>query len=282
MMASMEEEEGRRRVCVTGAGGYVASWLVKLLLYKGYIVHGTVRDSGDEKNAHLKGLEKAQENLKLFKADLLNFNSLSAAITGCIGVFHVASPVQLTSQPNHELELLEPAVSGTQNVLKACSEAGVQRVVVVSSIAAVCMNPKWPKDQPMDESCWSDEEYCQSTKNWYCLSKTIAESEAFEYAKKTGLDIVTVCPCLVIGPLLQSTANASSLVLINMLKDEVGTIQNILRRFVDVRDVAEALLLTYGKPEANGRYLCISSITRVRDLVEKLRNMYPNYKYPKR
>ncbi|KAH9604265.1 hypothetical protein KSS87_008094 [Heliosperma pusillum] len=89
-------------VCVTGAGGYVASWLVKLLLSLGFTVHGTVRNPSDAKYDHLRKLEKASENLKLFKADLLDYDSISAAIKGCVGVFHVASPVPSSSVPNPE------------------------------------------------------------------------------------------------------------------------------------------------------------------------------------
>ncbi|GMP44387.1 hypothetical protein CsSME_00013338 [Camellia sinensis var. sinensis] len=99
----MAEEKGT--VCVTGAGGYVASWLVKLLLSNGYSIHGTVRDPHDEKNSHLKKLEKASEKLKLFKVDLLDYNSLSAAITGCVGVFHVASPIPPGSLPDPEARI---------------------------------------------------------------------------------------------------------------------------------------------------------------------------------
>lgn len=62
-----------------------------------------------------------------------------------------------------QVELVEPAVKGTLNVLKACSEANVKRVVVVSSVAAVILNPDWPKGRVMDESCWSDKEYCRRT-----------------------------------------------------------------------------------------------------------------------
>eukprot|EP00268_Persea_americana_P052468 TRINITY_DN5873_c0_g1_i2.p1 TRINITY_DN5873_c0_g1~~TRINITY_DN5873_c0_g1_i2.p1 ORF type:complete len:329 (+),score=59.90 TRINITY_DN5873_c0_g1_i2:190-1176(+) len=278
-------EEGS--VCVTGAGGYVASWLVKLLLSKGYKVHGTVREpdsvnlSDDEKNAHLKKLERAEENLQLFKANLLDYGSLSAAITGCSGVFHVASPVPAGSVANPEVELIEPAVTGTVNVLKACSEAGVKRVVVVSSGAAVSMNPNWPKDKVMDEDCWSDEQYCKTTENWYCASKTIAEREALQYADKNNLNVITVCPTQILGPLLQSTANASSLFLIKLLKGGLETTENGTRVIVDVRDVAEALLLTYEKPEASGRYICAPHVIQIRDLVGKLSSMYPNYKYPK-
>ncbi|TXG51864.1 hypothetical protein EZV62_021033 [Acer yangbiense] len=151
----MGEEQ---RVCVTGAGGYLASWVVKSLLSEGYVIHGTVRDpsnfselvlerifacyfpklasfefvlfSGDDKNAHLMKLEKASENLKLFKTDLLDYEGLCAAIDGCVGVLHIASPVPLRGS----VELMQPAITGTKNVLNACLKAKVKKVVVVSSI----------------------------------------------------------------------------------------------------------------------------------------------------
>ncbi|XP_027156237.1 cinnamoyl-CoA reductase 1-like [Coffea eugenioides] len=100
-MAAWEAEKDRT-VCVTGAGGYLASWVVKLLLSRHYTVHATLRKPNDEKYVHLKKLDKAAENLKLFKADLLDYNSISAAIRGCDGVFHVASPVPSGSVPNPE------------------------------------------------------------------------------------------------------------------------------------------------------------------------------------
>ena len=91
-----------KKVCVTGAGGFVASWLVKLLLSKGYIVHGTVRDPepATQKYEHLLKLHGASENLTLFKADLLNYESLRSAISGCTAVFHLACPVPSISVPN--------------------------------------------------------------------------------------------------------------------------------------------------------------------------------------
>ncbi|KAJ6414276.1 hypothetical protein OIU84_006985 [Salix udensis] len=111
-----------KTVCVTGAGGFLASWLVKLLLSKGYVLHGTVRDPSDEKNAHLLKLENARENLKLFKTDLLDYEGLSAAITGCAGVFHVACPIPTdpASILNPKDKLLEAAVTGTRNANEQC------------------------------------------------------------------------------------------------------------------------------------------------------------------
>jgi nucleoside-diphosphate-sugar epimerase len=158
----------------------------------------TNRDScaGDAKNAHLAALGAAAgERLRLFRADVLDYGAVAAAVAGCDGVFHVASPVPVHAitdpeAPHHltllpflgvampsfrphptptpcccllQVELLAPAVTGTANVLRACSEAKVRRVVVVSSLSAVMVNPAWPQSQAMDEACWSDVELCRST-----------------------------------------------------------------------------------------------------------------------
>ncbi|KAF4379695.1 hypothetical protein F8388_023712 [Cannabis sativa] len=254
-MASTVVEKARKVVCVTGAGGFIASSLIKLLLSNDYIVHGTVRQLNDAKYAHLNKLDKASENLKLFKADLLDYGSLVSAIHGCSGVFHVASPVPPASVPNPEQKLND---------------------------AAVALNPNWPKDQVMDETCWSDKDYCKRTENWYCLSKTLAESEAWEFSKKTGLDVVAICPTLVFGPILQSNVNSSTLVLLKLLKEGYDSIENRLRVIVDVRDVADAILMGYEKPEAEGRYICTSHLIKAKDLVDKLKSLYPNYNYPKK
>ncbi|KAL4285743.1 hypothetical protein AHAS_Ahas19G0016700 [Arachis hypogaea] len=277
---AMAASAAKKKICVTGAGGFLASWVVKFLLSKGYIVHGTVRQPGDEKYAHLMKLEGASENLKLFKADLLSYESVQSAIAGCNAVFHVACPVPSTTSTNPEVEMIEPAVKGTTNVLEASLEAKVERVVYVSSVAAAFMNPNFPNDKVIDESCWSDKDYCRKSNNWYCFSKTEAEEQALDFAKRTGLDVVSICPTLVLGPILRSSiVNASSLVLLKILKG-CESLENKHRWIVDVRDVADAILLAYEKPEAEGRYICTSHPVKAKDMVEKLKSKYPNYNYP--
>ncbi|KAL1340378.1 hypothetical protein HN51_026774 [Arachis hypogaea] len=277
---AMAASAAKKKICVTGAGGFLASWVVKFLLSKGYIVHGTVRQPGDEKYAHLMKLEGASENLKLFKADLLSYESVQSAIAGCNAVFHVACPVPSTTSTNPEVEMIEPAVKGTTNVLEASLEAKVERVIYVSSVAAAFMNPNFPNDKVIDESCWSDKDYCRKTNNWYCFSKTEAEEQALDFAKRTGLDVVSICPTLVLGPILRSSiVNASSLVLLKILKG-CESLENKHRWIVDVRDVADAILLAYEKPEAEGRYICTSHPVKAKDMVEKLKSKYPNYNYP--
>ncbi|KAL0906328.1 hypothetical protein M5K25_024813 [Dendrobium thyrsiflorum] len=116
---------------------------------------------------------------------------------------------------------------------------------------------------------------------WYCLSKTMAEREAFKLAQENGLDVVTLCPSLVFGPLLQSNVNYSSLLLINFLKGSPELIETSRSgAFVDVRDVADALLLVYETPNASGRYICSLNQTQYTDLIDMLKNMYPSFKYP--
>ncbi|KAK9103285.1 hypothetical protein Sjap_020539 [Stephania japonica] len=189
----MGDHDEKEAVCVTGGGGYLASWLVKLLLLCGYKVHGT-----------------------LFKADLLDFESICKAIDGCAGFFHVACPVPYSSAlQDPELEIIGPAVDGTYNVLQACSKAKVWRVVMVSSVVAVFVKPNVTKDQIMDETCWSDKEYCIANDElkefpwfkWYSYAKTEAETRAFEYAKENGVDLVTVCPSIITGPIYVGAYN---------------------------------------------------------------------------
>uniref|UniRef100_A0A0E0B4R2 NAD-dependent epimerase/dehydratase domain-containing protein n=1 Tax=Oryza glumipatula TaxID=40148 RepID=A0A0E0B4R2_9ORYZ len=253
----------RRVVCVTGAGGFVGSWLVELLLSRGYAVHATVRDPDDPKNAFLKQLENAPENLQLFEADVLDCGSLTAAFAGCEGVFHLATPV-----PEEKIkEMMAPTVEGTRNVLEACSAASVQKLVVASSIATVCLNPSWPQDMPKDETSWSDKKLCIENEDWYSVAKIEAEEMALEYGKKNGLHTVEI--------------NTSSKVLLYMIKGGDGphVMNNKFWPMVDVRDVADALLLAYHKAGPSERYLCTLEQMDLKHLLDLMKNMYPNYNY---
>ncbi|OWM69573.1 cinnamoyl-CoA reductase 1-like [Punica granatum] len=264
-----------KTVCVTGAGGFIASWMVKLLLEGGYSVKGTVRNPGDPKNGHLRELEGAEERLRLCRADLLDPDSLREAINGCDGVFHTASPV--TDDPE---EMVEPAVNGTKNVIIAAEEAKCRRVVFTSSIGAVYMDPNRSPDAVVDESCWSDLEFCKNTKNWYCYGKAVAEQAAWDFAKEKGVDLVVVNPVLVLGPLLQPTINASIFHILKYLTGSAKTYANSVQAYVHVRDVAQAHILVFETPSASGRYLCAESVLHRGDVVEILAKFFPEYPVP--
>ncbi|CAN1256669.1 Cinnamoyl-CoA reductase 1 [Linum perenne] len=245
-------------VCVTGAGGFIGSWIVKLLLDRGYSVRGTLRNP-----------------------DLLDYDSLRRAIDGCHGVFHTASPI--SDDPVFWKEkMLEPAVDGTKNVIMAASEAKVRRVVFTSSIGAVYMDPNRSHDVVMDESYWSDLEYCKNTKNWYCYGKTAAEQRAWKVAKEKGVDLVVVNPVVVVGPLLQPTVNLSSVHILKYLAGWVKTYANAVQGYVHVRDVALAHILVFENQSAFGRYLCVESVLHRGEVVDILDELFPGYPLPTR
>ncbi|KAL6646542.1 hypothetical protein ACP70R_018150 [Stipagrostis hirtigluma subsp. patula] len=264
-------------VCVTGASGFIASWLVKLLLEKGYTVRGTVRNPDDDaKNAHLRALDGAAERLALVRADLLEKESLAAAFRGCEGVFHTASPV--TDDPE---QMIEPAVNGTRNVINAAADVGsIRRVVFTSSIGAVYMDPRRGPGEEVDEACWSDLEYCKNTKNWYCYGKTAAEKAAWELAGQRRLDLVVVNPSLVLGPLLQPGVNASAWHVLKYLDGSVRTYADAAQAYVHVRDVADAHARAYEAAGARGRYLCAGRTLHRGEVCRALAKLFPEYPVP--
>lgn len=164
-------EQGEKRssstvVCVTGASGYIASWLVKLLLLRGYTVHATVRSLNDpKKTEHLLELDGAKDRLHLFEANLLEAGSFDSAIQGCEGVFHTASPVILDA-PNPQADIIDPAVKGTLNVLASCAKVPtVKRVIYTSSVAAVLHNDKPVTNETViDETWFSTPEGCEKNR----------------------------------------------------------------------------------------------------------------------
>ncbi|KAL2942061.1 Tetraketide alpha-pyrone reductase 1 [Bienertia sinuspersici] len=146
-------EAGKKVVCVDGASGYIASWLVKLLLNRGYTVKATVRDP--KKVDHLRSLEGAKERLHLLPANLLEEGSFDAAVEGCEGVFHTASPFYHDVK-DPQVELLDPAVKGTNNVLNACAKfSSIKRVVLTSSMAAVAYNSKPRTPEVVVDESWN-------------------------------------------------------------------------------------------------------------------------------
>ncbi len=127
-------------VMITGASGYIAGWIVKLLLEAGHTVHATVRDPNKAASvAHLNAIaEKAPGTLKLFKADLLDADSFDAAMQGCDILMHTASPFVLDGFTDANEALVRPAVEGTRNVLNAALRCDtLKRVVLTSSVASV-------------------------------------------------------------------------------------------------------------------------------------------------
>ncbi|XP_010906829.1 cinnamoyl-CoA reductase CAD2 [Elaeis guineensis] len=270
------------RVCVTGGSGFIGSWVIRLLLERGYTVHATVKDLNDEgETKHLLGLDGASQRLRLFQIDLLDYTSILAAIQGTTGVFHLASPNVLIPVQDPQRELLDPAEKGTLNVLRAAQESKVRRVVVTSSTAAIFPNPSWPAGMAYNEDSWTDIDHCKKLELWYPVSKILAERAAWEFAAKEGLDVVVINPSVVLGPVLPPAIGASVATLLDLLQGRVAELENLHMGCVDVRDVALAHVLLYEKPSAQGRHLCVEAMTRWCDFVAKVAELYPEFQVPR-
>ncbi|XP_010651224.1 phenylacetaldehyde reductase [Vitis vinifera] len=268
-------------VCVTGASGYIASWLVKLLLQRDYTVKASVRDPNDpKKTEHLLSLDGAKERLHLFKANLLEEGSFDSIVEGCVGVFHTASPFYY-GVTDPQAELIDPALKGTLNVLSSCAKTPtVKRVVVTSSIAAVVYSgkPRTP-EIVVDETWFSNQDICKEMKHWYALSKTLAEEAAWKFAKEKGMDIVTINPAMVIGPLLQPTLNASAATILNLING-AQIFPNFTMGWVHVKDVAEAHIQAFEIPSANGRYCLAERTVHYSEIVKILKDLFPDFQLP--
>nr|GMC86440.1 cinnamoyl-CoA reductase 1-like [Ipomoea batatas] len=271
-----------KAVCVTGGSGFIASWLVKHLLLRGYTVHATVLNLRDPNQvAHLLAFDGSNERLHLFEADLLEEKSFDPAIKGCDGVFHTASPVTFSPLAT-KAELVDPAVKGTLNVLGSCVRTpSVKRVVVTSSTASILIkeNPISP-DDVVDETWFSDKEYVEENKQWYILSKILAEEAAWKYAKEKGIDMVTLHPCWVIGPMLQPSLSLINQLILDLIKEGVEFSPAGNYRFIDVRDVANAHIHAFELASASGRYCLIGVTVHSSKALKIIGKLYPSLALP--
>ncbi|KAF1863381.1 hypothetical protein Lal_00031267 [Lupinus albus] len=285
---------GGKVVAVTGASGYIASWIVKLLLHRGYTVKATVRDpiprslkidlrAGDTRKIdHLLKLDGAKERLQLFKANLLEEGSFDTVVQGCHGVFHTASPFY-NDVKDPQAELIDPALKGTLNVLNSIAKSpNVKRVVLTSSIAAVAYNgkPRTP-DVVVDETWFSNPDFCRESKMWYVLSKTLAEDAAWKFVKENNIDMVTINPAMVIGPLLQPVLNTSAAAVLNLING-AETFPNSTFGWINVKDVANAHIQAYEVSSASGRHCLVERVAHFSEVVKTLRDLYPTLKLPEK
>ena len=267
-------------VCVTGASGYIASHIVRELLEAGYTVRGTVRGLGNGKAyPELTSLPGADDRLELVQADLLDEGSFDNAVAGCEYVIHTASPFFLETR-DAQRDLVEPALRGTLNVLRACAGAGtVKKVVQTSSGAAIYSTIR--SDHTYSEKDWNRDS--TPKRNPYLYSKTVAEEAAWEFMnnENPGFTLAVINPGWVIGPSLIPSLNTSA----NGIRDAmIGKAPAVISwdgEVVDVRDVAHAHVLAMENDKAHGRYLCIAENWALADVIQLMReNGFDQYKLP--
>ena len=274
------------KVLVTGASGYIATHCIKQLLEGGkYAVRGTVRSvQKEEKVRPLRELVASPAiPLELVEADLLKKETWPSAVEGCQYVLHVASPFVVNS-PRDEMELIRPAVEGTRNVLNACTEAGVKRVVLTSSVAAVSVGPDGIRghgDEPYSEDDWTPE----GEGSAYYKSKTLAERAAWDLLKELPeekrFELAVINPTYVQGPLLsKASGEASASLLQTILGGQLPGVPELNFSLVDVRDVAAAHIVAMEKPEAAGhRHILVAGNMWMKEMALLLQQEFQGQGY---
>ncbi|MGK6355832.1 SDR family oxidoreductase [Sphingomonas sp. DT-207] len=246
-------------VLVTGGSGFVGSHVILQLLAAGHEVRTTVRSLTREAEVRA-ALERAgadTSRLHFVAADLEQDGGWAEAAAGCTFVHHVASPFP-PAQPKDEQELIRPAVNGTLRVLRAAREAGVKRVVLTSSFAAIGYG-HGNRDAPYTEAEWTDPD--GPSVQPYMKSKTMAERAAWDFVAREGgaMELAVVNPVAIFGPALNDDLSTSIWLIKSMFDGRMPGTPRLYLGVVDVRDVADLHMRAMTDPAAAGeRFLAVA------------------------
>ncbi|MFN8150042.1 MAG: NAD-dependent epimerase/dehydratase family protein [Solirubrobacterales bacterium] len=243
------------RVLVTGGTGFLGKRTVLELLERGYDVRTTVRDLGSEDTIRtdLAAAGIAPGNrLEVVAANLTSDEGWPEAAADCRYVLHIASPFP-PEQPKDPDELIVPAREGAKRALAAALDAGAERVVLTSSVAAIHGRSDNSEAHPLNEDDWTDGDSTSNTP--YTRSKTLAERAAWALAEDRGARdrLATVNPGAIIGPVLGEERSYSLQAIGRLLEGDMPAIPKLGFSFVDVRDVADLHIRAMTDDAAGGR-----------------------------
>ena len=262
-------------ILVTGGSGFIGSHTVLQLLAAGHQVRTTIRSlkrEGEVRAMLKEGGAEPGDCLSFFAADLTNDAGWREAVAGCEYVLHVASPLPQTV-PKNEDELIVPAREGTLRVLRASRDAGVKRVVLTSSFAAIGYGQK-QRNAPFNETDWTDPNGDDVLP--YTKSKVLAERAAWDFIAKEGggLELSVVNPVGVFGPVLGPDYSASILIVQRQMDGAMPGAPRLYFGVVDVRDAAELHIRAMTHLAAKGeRFLAVSGdFMSMLDIARVLRN----------
>jgi nucleoside-diphosphate-sugar epimerase len=251
-------------VLVTGGSGFIAGHTILQLLASGLRVRTTVRNLSREgdvramlKNGGCPPGSEAGSRLSFVAADLMSDAGWPAAVAGCEYVLHIASPFP-AAIPKHEDELIIPAREGTLRVLRAARDAGVKRVVLTSSFAAVGYGHA-QHEQVFTEEAWTNPDGADVMP--YTKSKTLAERAAWDFIARegAGLELAVVNPVGVFGPVLGPDYATSILLVERLMNGSMPGVPRICFGVVDVRDVADLHVRAMTNPAAKAeRFLAVA------------------------
>ncbi|MBJ3784146.1 NAD-dependent epimerase/dehydratase family protein [Devosia sediminis] len=268
------------RILVTGASGFVAKHVIGELLRAGYGVRGTVRGQGKVPGvwAAVAALAPGFEGqLELVEADLLDDRGWAEAMDGISAVMHVAATIVAVEPKDPDL-VVRPAVDGTERVLRFARAAGIERVVMTSSIATVGYGLGHERGvRRYSETDFTNLEGMR--RSWaYCIGKTRAERAAWDFAKANGMALTTIHPGAILGPATDPETSISLGLVTGLLDGSTPAMARIGFAISDVRDVAAMHVAALRTPESAGqRYLCTGPYMTFGQVADVLRAAYPDH-----
>jgi len=268
-------------VLLTAASGYIAKNIAVDLLNSGYQVRASVRSLGrtseiiDAVTPHLDDKSDLESRLTFIELDLLSDDGWSSALDGVDALLHTASPFPIV-QPKSEDDLIRPAVDGTRRALNAAKVAGVSRVVLTSSIAAIYGGQ--PAGIELNEALWTD--VSSSSVDAYTKSKTLAEQTAWELAETHGLKLTTINPSVVVGAPLDKHFGSSISIVERLINRKDPVLPKLTFAYVDVKDVARLHVAALENGDSIGqRFLATSDSLSFAEVVSAMKNAFPQRKF---
>ncbi len=265
-------------VLVTGASGFIAKHIVRELLEQGYSVRGTVRS--DKRAGELEALFP-DANLEIVRLDLMADNGWDDAVAGVDVMLHTASPIPST-EPKDPQELIRPAVDGTLRAMRVAQSAGVTRVVLTSSCAAIYKDPSKPVGAVSTTDNWTDPD--ADLVGAYEASKTLAEKAAWDFvADHPEMQLTTINPGVVFGPAMDPNYGTSLQIVADFLDKKFPMCPDMNVPVVDVRDVAHMHVAAISTPESIGnRYPGNAGAMTFLEVAKTLSAAHPERKIPVR
>jgi dihydroflavonol-4-reductase len=273
------------KVLLTGASGYIGKHITLRLLTDGYDVRASVRSKGKAEEvraavaAHLPAGFDLDAKLSFVELDLESDAGWAGAIDGVDALIHSASPFPIAS-PKDENDLIRPAVEGTLRALKAAHGAGVTRVVLTSSVAAIYGNDLPAGKHEFDETFWTDVNH-PIGRGAYTKSKTLAEKAAWDYiaAEAPEIELTTVNPVLVVGAPLDKHFGSSVSVIERILNGKDPVLPDLSFSLVDVRDVATMHVKALSTDASKGqRFIASAGLRTFVQIAKAIKTTYPQRK----
>jgi dihydroflavonol-4-reductase len=271
-----------KKVLITGASGYIGKHITLELLNQGYTVRASVRklsksaEVRDAVTPHLLDSSDLDSRLTFVELDLEKDSGWDAALEDIDVLMHTASPFPLGT-PKDENDLIRPAVEGTLRAMKAAKSAGVKRVILTSSVAAIYGRDLEVGVSEYDETMWTDVTHPVG-RGAYTKSKTLAEKAAWDFIKSDAPEIAltTINPVLVLGAPLDKNFGSSISVVERLLIGKDPMLPDLQFAIVDVRDVAKMHVDAIKVDATKGERILASSGTMSFVQVAKyLKSVYP-------